>query len=81
MYSMASTGEVQQGTESSLVMTVTGEKLTFNYIPNTPTEVTLPSRGNATTVWTGYNTGVANTYAAAQSFTPTTKTIELGVTS
>lgn len=37
----------------------------------TPTAVTLPTFGSAT-VWNGYNTGVSNTYAEAQTFTGAT---------
>ena len=38
----------------------------------TPTSVTLPGRSSAINAWTGYTTGVANTYAAAQTFTGAT---------
>ena len=38
----------------------------------TPTAVTLPTRSeNPIKAWTGYTTGVANTYAEAQTFTGT----------
>lgn len=43
-----------------------------SFTANTPTAVTLPGRSSAINAWTGYNTGVSNTYAAAQTFTGTT---------
>lgn len=39
---------------------------------NTPTAVTLPQRTQVSGLWNGYNTGVSNTYAAAQTFTGST---------
>ena len=39
---------------------------------NIPTAVTLPGRSSKIEAWTGYNTGVSNTYAAAQTFTGAT---------
>ncbi|MBR0470778.1 MAG: hypothetical protein IJJ55_06150 [Clostridia bacterium] len=48
-----------------------------SFTANTPTVVTLPSRSSAKTVWTGYNTGVSNTYAAAQTFTGTADTVSV----
>ena len=39
---------------------------------NTPTAVTLPQRTQVSGLWNGYNTGVNNTYAAAQTFTGST---------
>ena len=39
------------------------------FTANTPTSVTLPERSQVTGLWNGYNTGVDNTYAAAQTFT------------
>lgn len=50
---------------------------TGTFTPNTPTSVTLPSRGSATNVWTGYNNGVTKTYAAAQTFTGTAGTVSV----
>ena len=75
IYSMTSAGSVEDGSQAELSMSVINEKLIYSWMPNTPTSVTLPGRSNAIDAWTGYNTGVANTYAAAQVFTPTTKTI------
>ena len=42
---------------------------TDTFTTNTPTAVTLPSRTQVSGLWNGYNTGVNNTYAAAQVFT------------
>lgn len=39
---------------------------------NTPTAVTLPTRTQVSGLWNGYNTGVNNTFAAAQTFTGST---------
>lgn len=77
IYSMTSTGSVEPGAEAVFTMTVSNEKLTFTFEPNTPTTVSLPGRSTAINAWTGYNTGVNNTYAAAQTFSPTTKTITI----
>ena len=74
---MTSAGSVVNGVEASLSMAVNNEKLTFSFETNTPTVVTLPGRSSAINAWTGYNTGVNNTYAAAQTFTPTNKTITI----
>lgn len=77
IYSMTSDGSVTNGSEASLSIQVTNEKLSFTFTPNAVTQVTLPSRSSAIAAWTGYNTGVNNTYAAAQEFTPTQKTIQV----
>lgn len=78
-----------QGTDSFTApsYTVTSETLTIGdasftqgsdtFTANTPTAVTLPSRSSAKTVWTGYNSGVSNTYAAAQTFTGTADTVSV----
>ena len=71
-------GTFARGTSASLLMKVTNEKLTFTFDTNTPSGYeTAPELDTDITVWTGYNTGVNNTYAAAQTFTPTTKKITL----
>ena len=77
IYSMTSTGSVANGDEALFTMSISGEKLTFYFEPNTPTQVTLPGRSSAINAWTGYNTGINNTYAAAQTFAPTTKVITI----
>lgn len=71
VYSMSSAGSVSAGSAASFSATVTNKTLTLSFTANTPTAVTLPSRSSAIKAWTGYNSGVANTYAAAQTFTGT----------
>ena len=71
VYSMSSAGSVSAGSSASFSATVTNKTLTLSFTANTPTAVTLPSRSSAIKAWTGYNTGVANTYASAQTFTGT----------
>lgn len=71
VYSMSSDGSVTAGTAASLTMSVDNEVLSFSWTTNTPTAVTLPGRTQVTGLWNGYNTGVSNTYAAAQTFTGT----------
>lgn len=77
VYSMTSAGSVTAGLAAVFSMDVTNEKLTYTFETNTPTEVTLPGRSSAIAAWTGYNTGVNNTYAAGQTFTPAAKTIQV----
>lgn len=69
VYSMTSAGSVTAGVAASLTMKVENEVLSFTWTANTPTAVTLPGRSNVIAAWTGYTTGVDNTYAAAQTFT------------
>ncbi len=73
VYSMTSAGSVTPGNEASLTMSVTDEKLTFNFDANTPTLVTLPGRSSVINAWTGYTAATA----AAQTFHPTTKKITI----
>ncbi len=47
IYSMTSTGTVANGDEALFTMSISGEKLTFYFEPNTPTQVTLPGRSSA----------------------------------
>ena len=47
IYSMTSTGSVENGTEASFAMSVSNEKLTFTFNTNSPTVVTLPGRSSA----------------------------------
>ncbi len=70
---MTSAGSVTPGNEASLTMSVTDEKLTFNFDANTPTLVTLPGRSSVINAWTGYTAATA----AAQTFHPTTKKITI----
>ena len=71
VYSMTSAGSVTAGAAASLSMSVVDEVLSFSWTTNTPTVVTLPGRSSVIKAWTGYTTGVDNTYAAAQAFTGT----------
>ena len=80
IYSMSSAGSVTAGAAASLTMKVENEVLSFTWATNTPTAVTLPGRSNAIAVWTGYTTGVDNTYAAAQTFTGTSATVSVSGT-
>lgn len=79
IYSMTSTGNVTAGTKPSLTMSVdeSTETLSFIWSAGTPTSVTLPGRSSAIAAWTGYTSGVNNTYAAAQEFTGTQATITI----
>ncbi|MBR0470779.1 MAG: hypothetical protein IJJ55_06155 [Clostridia bacterium] len=74
VYSMTSAGSVTAGVAATLVFSIDPNdsgQLNITFTANTPTAVTLPSRSAAKTVWTGYNSGVNNTYAAAQAVTLT----------
>jgi len=76
---MTSAGSVTAGIAPSLTMSVdeSTETLSFTWSAGTPTAVTLPGRSSAIAAWTGYTTGVNNTYAAAQTFTGTQATITI----
>lgn len=80
VYSMTSAGSVTAGSAASLTMKVENEILSFTWTANTPTSVTLPGRSSAIAAWTGYTTGVNNTYAAAQTFTGTQGNISVSGT-
>ena len=73
VYSMTSVGSVTNGSSAILTMSVDEETetLTYSWTTNTPTTVVLPGRSAAIKTWTGYTTGVDNTYAEAQTFTGT----------
>ena len=73
VYSMTSAGSVTNGSSAILTMSVDEETetLTYSWTTNTPTTVILPGRSAAIKTWTGYTTGVDNTYAEAQTFTGT----------
>lgn len=73
IYSMTSAGSVTNGSSAVLTMSVDEETetLTYSWTTNTPTTVVLPGRSAAIKTWTGYTTGVDNTYAEAQTFTGT----------
>lgn len=79
IYSMTSAGSVIAGTTPTLTMSVDDltETLSFTWDAGTSTAVTLPGRSSAIAAWTGYTTGVDNTYAAAQEFTGTQATITI----
>ena len=76
---MTSAGSVIAGTTPTLTMSVddSTETLSFTWDAGTSTAVTLPGRSSAIAAWTGYTTGVDNTYAAAQEFTGTQATITI----
>ena len=72
VYSMTSAGSVTDGSPAVLTMSVDeNETLTYSWTTNTPTTVILPGRSAAIKTWTGYTSGVDNTYAEAQTFTGT----------
>lgn len=74
VYSMTSAGSVSAGSAASLTFAIDGTdstKLNISFSANTPTSVILPGRSSAKTVWTGYNSGASNTYAAAQAISLT----------
>ena len=79
IYSMTSAGSVTAGTTPTLTMSVDDltETLSFAWDAGTSTAVTLPGRSSAIAAWTGYTSGVNNTYAAAQEFTGTQATITI----
>lgn len=90
VYSMSSAGSVTAGSSASctlpsLTTNVSNGNLTIgwsagSFTANTPTAVTLPGRSSAIKAWTGYNSGVNNTYADAQAFSGTSKTITVNNT-
>lgn len=72
VYSMTSAGSMTAGTAATLTFAIDStdsSQLNITFTANTPTAVTLPTRSTAKTVWTGYNSGASNTYAAAQAVT------------
>lgn len=74
VYSMTSAGSMTAGTAATLTFAIDNtdsNQLNITFTANTPTAVTLPTRSAAKTVWTGYNSGASNTYAAAQAVTLT----------
>ena len=79
IYSMTSAGSVTAGTTPTLTMSVddSTETLSFTWDAGTSTAVTLPERSSAIAAWTGYTTGIDNTYAEAQEFIGTQATITI----
>lgn len=71
----ASAGSVTDGSAASLGMTVANETLTFNFTPNTPTAVTLPTSKQTAVV-----TGVQAELHEAPAFTGTSGAVSVSGT-